>query len=98
MRTNGYVIGMVAAASIAAAASARGAEPLAGSQPQSSLLEEIVVTAQRREAAVQDTALSISAFSDEVMQARGIQATEDLHYHVPNFYYSEPGQAGITQI
>jgi iron complex outermembrane recepter protein len=62
------------------------------------ILEEIVVTAQRREATVQDTALSITALSDEVMQARGIQATEDLHYHVPNFYFSEPGQAGITQI
>lgn len=66
--------------------------------PQGTLLEEIVVTAERRESTVQDTALSITAFSAESMQARGIQDTEDLHFHVPNFYYSEPGQAGIAQI
>jgi iron complex outermembrane recepter protein len=98
MRTNGVGMFLLALAAGAAAAATALAEAPAATQTQRTLLEEIVVTAQRREAAVQDTALSISAFSDEVMQARGIQATEDLHYHVPNFYYSEPGQAGITQI
>ena len=71
---------------------------LAASAPGETFLEEIVVTAERRESTVQDTALSITAFSEEVMLARGIEDTEDLHFHVPNFYYSEPGQAGIAQI
>ncbi len=78
---------------LAACGVVHSAEP-----PQETLLEEIVVTAERRESTVQDTALSITAFSAESMQARGIQDTQDLHFHVPNFYYSEPGQAGIAQI
>lgn len=65
---------------------------------QRPILEEVLVTAERREASVQDTAISISAFSEEMLLDRGIQSFEDLHQQVPNFYYSEPGQAGITQI
>ncbi|HEX7038471.1 MAG TPA: TonB-dependent receptor, partial [Pseudomonadales bacterium] len=90
MQSRPIRIAALAAGLAAAAGTQAGAAP--------GPLEEIVVTAERRESTVQETALSISAFSEDVMLARGIQDTEGLHFQVPNFYYSEPGQAAIAQI
>ena len=41
-------------------------------------LEEVVVTAERREASVQDTPISIDALSEKAIQERGIQNNLDL--------------------
>jgi iron complex outermembrane receptor protein len=75
-----------------------GAAAMGAEAEERTLLEEIVVTAERRESTVQESALSITAFSGETLQTRGIEDTEGLHFQVPNLYYSEPGQAGIAQI
>jgi iron complex outermembrane receptor protein len=47
-------------------------------------LEEIVVTAQRRVSSLQDTPISVEAFNDDKMQARGIAGLEDLNSNVPS--------------
>ncbi len=47
-------------------------------------LEEIVVTAERRELALQDTPLSIVAFSGEKLEATGIHDLFDLASFTPN--------------
>jgi iron complex outermembrane receptor protein len=47
-------------------------------------LEEIVVTAQRRETNLQDTPMSIQAFTSEALELSGIEAGRDLGIMVPN--------------
>ncbi len=47
-------------------------------------LEEIVVTAQRRESRLQDTPISITALSSKALEAQGISTVNDLAANVPN--------------
>jgi iron complex outermembrane recepter protein len=46
-------------------------------------LEEVVVTAERRESTVQDTAISMTAISGNALEAHGAQTVEDLIGVVP---------------
>ena len=48
------------------------------------VLEEIVVTARFREENLQQTPLAISAFTGDVLEARGATSTLDLDAFVPN--------------
>lgn len=41
-------------------------------------IEEVIVTAERKEASIQDTSISISAFTDQFMDDFGIRNQEDL--------------------
>lgn len=53
--------------------------------PRASLaLEEIVVTAERRTASLQDTPISIEAFDTDKLTQRGIQGIQDLAGNVPS--------------
>lgn len=54
-------------------------------------LDEIVVTAERREAAVNDVPIAISAFKGEDMKALGITDTRDLALIVPGFTAADNG-------
>lgn len=73
--------------------------PAAPPAPASEPIEDITITAERRESTVQDTAISISAFDDDAMKRQGIASTADLHLHVPGFFYTEGGgNSPITQI
>lgn len=47
-------------------------------------LEEIIVTANKREASQMDTAASISAFNSAIMDQLGITGSEDLVAHTPS--------------
>jgi iron complex outermembrane receptor protein len=47
-------------------------------------LEEIVVTAQKREQNVQDVGISISAFSGEQISELGLLSVSDIVWHTPN--------------
>jgi iron complex outermembrane recepter protein len=49
-----------------------------GARSRSRLVEEIVVTAQKREESVQDVPISINAFSADLLDARGISDPTDL--------------------
>ena len=46
-------------------------------------LEEIVVTAERQEASVQDTSISITAFTAEMLEDFGIRDQTDLQNFIP---------------
>jgi iron complex outermembrane recepter protein len=52
-------------------------------------VEEIVVTAQKREASIQEVPISMSAVSGEDATFRGIRGVSDLQFAVPNLNYSE---------
>ena len=46
-------------------------------------IEEIIVTAERHEASVQDTSISITAFTAEMLSNFGIRNQEDLQNFIP---------------
>lgn len=54
-------------------------------------LEEIVVTALKRSSALQDTALSIRAFSKQMLTDRGATRFADFLHGVPSVSYQEKG-------
>jgi outer membrane receptor protein involved in Fe transport len=57
-------------------------------------LDEIVVTAEKRESTVQQTAISMTAISGELLQEHGVQTVEDLMGTVPgvSIRTAGPGQ------
>lgn len=72
--------GPVSALSVLAISVAAAALP---SSVQAQALEEIVVTAQKREESNQEVPISITALSTESLERRGIQNSEDLLGQVP---------------
>lgn len=58
----------------------------AASGPNTSQLDELVVTAQRRSESVQSVPIAITAFSADSLEAKGIQSTLQLVQFVPNLF------------
>ena len=58
-------------------------------------LEEIVVTARRREERIQTVPMAITAFSTKDLDARSIVNYTDLQHDVPSFTYSPTQRSGI---
>ena len=57
--------------------------PIALAEETGRKIEEVIVTAERREASIQDTSMSITAFTTEFMDDFGIRNQEDLQNFVP---------------
>jgi iron complex outermembrane receptor protein len=72
-------------AMLAPAAAQEGAEGRGGN------LDEITVTARRVEENLQDTPVSISAFSAEALERQQIEGTEDLDMITPNLQFTSYG-------
>jgi len=66
--------------------SAAAATTPAHAQASTAALEEIVVTAQRRESNLQDVPVAVSAFSGEALAAAGVTRIENLANAVPNVF------------
>jgi iron complex outermembrane receptor protein len=62
------------------------------------MLEEVVVTARRREESLQDLPLSIAAFSADQMEAQGLQSIEDVGDFVPNVTLLQSDRANNTRV
>lgn len=73
--------GILAVADLAAAQSAGG-------------LDEVVVTAQRREQNLQDVGISVTAFSGDQVRNMGITNTTDVAQMTPNLNFTTPQAAG----
>ena len=58
---------------------------------QENVLEEIIVTAEKREASIQDTALAITAVSGDLLENGGLDEIEDLSLDVPSLVFSRAG-------
>jgi outer membrane receptor protein involved in Fe transport len=74
---------------VALGAEAQDAAP-ASSRSQL-VLEEVIVTARKREEMLQDTPVAITAFSNEDLRIAGIANTRDLEQSVPGLTFSEQG-------
>jgi iron complex outermembrane receptor protein len=61
-------------------------------------LEEIVVTARRREESAQTVPVSIKAFSQEELDRRSVSSLEDLTRVTPGLRFTSEGGPGSTQI
>jgi len=59
-----------------------------------SALEEVVVTAERRSANVQDIPISMSVFNEELLQKKSVTRLDDLQFASPGLAVSD---AGLTQ-
>lgn len=59
--------------------------------PQTSTVEDIVVTAQRREERLQDVPISVSAATGEALTKRGIDSTSSLQALAPGLDVSQAG-------
>ena len=64
-------------------------------QVSSALIEEVVVTAQKREESVQDVPIAISAMSQNQLDALNVKNTDDLLKAFPNLSV-KPGGASNT--
>jgi iron complex outermembrane receptor protein len=78
------------------------AQVIAEQARQSTTLEEVVVTARKREEGLQETPVAVSAFAGEAMLQRQTLRTSDLSKYVPNLQFdavaAESGGAGATQV
>ena len=59
-------------------------------------LEEIVVTARRREESIQDTPISIAAFGDGELEARGLRDLQSMVGYIPNVNIGSNGSWGSS--
>jgi outer membrane receptor protein involved in Fe transport len=85
---------------VSAAAVMSAAGPAwAQQQPQdagATVIEEIVVTAQKREEALQDVPIAVSAFTQDTLEAQGIEGGPDLQLSVPNVSFSKGNFTGYN--
>ncbi|HPF28433.1 MAG TPA: Plug domain-containing protein, partial [Steroidobacteraceae bacterium] len=60
-----------------------------GSAAAAGVLEEIVVTARKRTEALQDVPISITAFSADAIERRGIESVYDIAKLTPNLSFNQ---------
>ena len=73
------LLGSAAMASALAASGAAAQDAEAAAEPA----DRVVVTAERRESFLQETPVTLSAFTAEMLEARGIEDTQDIQRLVP---------------
>ena len=74
------------------------AQAPAQQQPQTDVLETIIVTATRRELSVQDIPLNIAAFDDSLLEEREINDLAELGRNVPGLYVIDQGKRSANSI
>jgi outer membrane receptor protein involved in Fe transport len=69
-------------------------------QDQGAFIEEIIVTAQKREQSLQDVPISVSVVTGDKIVEAGINNLDDLALYVPNFNsrYRDRRQCGVRTI
>ncbi|MBA6414204.1 TonB-dependent receptor [Parahaliea sp. F7430] len=80
--------------SLTALAVALGVNPVP-TMAQGAMLEEVVVTARKRQEAIQDVPVSITAFSDTQLRDAGITNIKHLGYQVPGLQIDQASTAQI---
>ena len=79
---------LMATSMLAASAVAFSAQAQAQAQTGSNTIEELVVTAEKREQSLQDIPVAISAFTSEQRDVVGIQSIQDMTNFTPGLQYS----------
>ena len=76
-------------AAVAAPAFAQTAPKPAAQQGGGNVLEELVVTAQKKEEALQDVPIAVSAFSQDSLEAQKIDGGPNLQQAIPNVSFAK---------
>ena len=63
-------------------------------QEQQSILEEVIVTAQKREQDINDVGITINVFTGELIRDLGVRSAEDLAKYTPGLNVNETTIAG----
>lgn len=66
-------------------------QPAGAANRTGAMLEEVIVTARRREESLQETPVAVSAFSAEDLAAAGISTIAELEQSVPGLEFGESG-------
>jgi iron complex outermembrane receptor protein len=69
-----------------------------GIQADPAILEEIIVTSQKREQSLQEVPLSVAAVTGEKIEKMGVENLEDLTSYVPNIHFTETGMSTQMRI
>ncbi len=69
---------------------------LAQDQEQGRITDEIVVTAEKREASIQDVPIAVSAFDEDKLDRMQINDGQDLMQAIPNFQFSKSNFTGTN--
>lgn len=88
---------IVAAAAVVAAPAELRAQDAPGAAERGAL-EEIIVTAQRREERLQDVPIAVAAVTAEALRNNGIDTTRDLPQMVPSVQFTRSGASGLIFI
>ena len=72
--------------------------PMAMAQDDGMVLEEIIVTAQRREQSLQEVPVAVTAFTGEALEIANITEAAQYLNLTPNVSYTEDGQVGSRGI
>ncbi len=84
-------VSAIAMTAIAAPAFAQDAAPARGN-----VIEELVVTAQKREEAIQDVPIAVSAFSQDTLEKAKIDGGPNLQLAIPNVSFSKGNFTGFN--
>ena len=84
----------IRASSLIISAAALVGQVAVGQDSQGGKLEEIIVTAEKRETTIQDTPIAITAFTGEELERALISKPLDLQFSVPNMLMSKDQFSG----
>ncbi len=96
MRTPVSACALTLALIIGSALSGHGIDSAYAQEANDGGLEEVVVTARRREEVLQDIPLSITAFTAEDIARRNLQEMEDVALFTPGFNFEDYGGSGYA--
>lgn len=65
---------------------------------QASTVEEIVVTAQKREESLQDVPIAISAYDGEIIEKANVDSVSELQYLAPSIYFGRQDAQALISI
>lgn len=83
---------------LAAAVCAASAQAQSAAGDGAPVLEEIVVTAERRSSSAQETALAVTVLSGEALRSKGVTDLVDVQYIAPSVTISDFGSANVFNI
>ena len=93
-------ISLVSLSTVVLAGSPAWAQKEAGTETRAKnrLIEEVVVMAQKRAEDAQDVPISLSAFSEQKLDAMGIDDPKDLAQFTPGMYYGQTVNFAVIYI
>ena len=98
MKISKFILGSTGAISVALLLSSGQVAGQGQSASAAAMLEEIVVTARRREESLTDLPLSVAAITADAMQAQGVYDIMDITDFVPNVNFTHTNRRAVTAL